>query len=100
MGTIVVGKIESGKVSKGQSVIIMPNKVLNIFKDISNYIFHCLYSFIKNSVSSKYLQFIMSSKMKYPPVIVAITFGYDLRVLKKRFVVLTNCDISITLIII
>lgn len=27
MGTIVVGKIESGKVSKGQSVIIMPNKV-------------------------------------------------------------------------
>ncbi|RIA89803.1 P-loop containing nucleoside triphosphate hydrolase protein [Glomus cerebriforme] len=26
MGTIVVGKIESGKVTKGQSVIIMPNK--------------------------------------------------------------------------
>jgi peptide chain release factor subunit 3 len=26
MGTIVVGKIESGKVNKGQSVVIMPNK--------------------------------------------------------------------------
>lgn len=30
MGTIVVGKVESGKVIKGQNVIIMPNKVLNI----------------------------------------------------------------------
>jgi translation elongation factor EF-1alpha len=27
MGTIVVGKIESGKIKKGQSVLIMPNKV-------------------------------------------------------------------------
>lgn len=26
MGTIVVGKVESGKVNKGQSVIVMPNK--------------------------------------------------------------------------
>lgn len=34
MGTIVVGKVESGKVTKGQSVMIMPNKVFNTFKDI------------------------------------------------------------------
>jgi translation elongation factor EF-1alpha len=27
MGTIVVGKIESGKVKKGQTVLVMPNKV-------------------------------------------------------------------------
>ena len=27
MGTVVIGKIESGKVRKGQSVLIMPNRV-------------------------------------------------------------------------
>ena len=27
MGTIVVGKIESGKVKKGQTVLVMPNRV-------------------------------------------------------------------------
>ena len=27
MGTVVIGKIESGKVKKGQKVLIMPNKV-------------------------------------------------------------------------
>jgi len=43
MGTIAVGKIESGKIKKGQSVIIMPNKVFRLeFSyhytfDISNY---------------------------------------------------------------
>lgn len=30
MGTIVVGKIESGKIKKGQSVLIMPNKVCSL----------------------------------------------------------------------
>ena len=33
MGTIVSGKIESGKLKKGQNVVVMPNKVLyNKFK--------------------------------------------------------------------
>lgn len=27
MGTIVVGKIEAGHIKKGQSVVLMPNKV-------------------------------------------------------------------------
>ena len=27
MGTIVSGKVESGKLKKGQNVVIMPNKV-------------------------------------------------------------------------
>jgi len=27
MGTIISGKIESGKLKKGQNVIVMPNKV-------------------------------------------------------------------------
>jgi translation elongation factor EF-1alpha len=28
MGTVVIGKIESGMVKKGQTVMVMPNKVL------------------------------------------------------------------------
>ena len=28
MGTIVLGKVESGQVSKGQSLMLMPNKVI------------------------------------------------------------------------
>ena len=28
MGTVVLGKIESGKLSKGDSLILMPNKVI------------------------------------------------------------------------
>lgn len=31
MGTIVVGKVESGKVKKGQSIMLMPNKVCVLF---------------------------------------------------------------------
>lgn len=31
MGTIVVGKIEAGHIKKGQSVILMPNKVKKIY---------------------------------------------------------------------
>lgn len=27
MGTVVVGKVESGKLKKGQSLLLMPNKV-------------------------------------------------------------------------
>jgi translation elongation factor EF-1alpha len=27
MGTVVIGKIESGMVKKGQTVLVMPNKV-------------------------------------------------------------------------
>jgi peptide chain release factor subunit 3 len=31
MGTVVIGKIESGKVKKGQKILIMPNKVLLVY---------------------------------------------------------------------
>lgn len=27
MGTVIVGKVESGKLRKGQSLLLMPNKV-------------------------------------------------------------------------
>ena len=31
MGTVVTGKIESGRVRKGQTILIMPNKVIILF---------------------------------------------------------------------
>jgi len=38
MGTIISGKIESGKLKKGQNVIVMPNKV-KFWRNINVYIF-------------------------------------------------------------
>ena len=32
MGTIILGKVESGVISKGQQLLVMPNKVI-----VSNY---------------------------------------------------------------
>jgi len=32
MGTVVMGKIESGSVRRGDSLIVMPNKVSEFFK--------------------------------------------------------------------
>jgi len=29
MGTVVLGKVESGKLTKGNSLLLMPNKVMN-----------------------------------------------------------------------
>ena len=36
MGTVVIGKIESGQVNKGQTVMIMPNKVILIPNFLEN----------------------------------------------------------------
>lgn len=35
MGTVVVGKVESGKLKKGQSLLLMPNKVSSTSHQVS-----------------------------------------------------------------
>jgi translation elongation factor EF-1alpha len=85
MGTVVVGKIESGKIKRGQNVLIMPNKVI-IYS--SNWIFISLvfadglhYNFL--SVLLKSVLSIMKPKMKLSMPSVVILSDCALRALKK-----------------
>ena len=36
MGTVVLGKVESGKVAKGDALLLMPNKVTDLFATVIN----------------------------------------------------------------
>lgn len=55
MGTVVMGKVEAGECKKGQSLILMPNRVsLNRFRSSFQTII-VVYNILKNgSVKEKY----------------------------------------------
>lgn len=46
MGTVVLGKVESGTVSKGQTLTLMPNKVSCVFCDG--------FMYLQSNICSKY----------------------------------------------
>lgn len=60
MGTVVVGKVESGIVRKGQTVLVMPNKVsertINLYFVNNNFTCMLIYIFINNSDQWKWHQ--------------------------------------------
>ena len=86
MGTIIVGKIESGKVKKGQTVLVMPNRV-NITYVFQSFEMSLMVSYWLQiySVRLKLRLFIMKLKKKYLMAFAEITFDCEYGALKKRF---------------
>lgn len=49
MGTVVMGKVESGSIREGDSLLVMPNKVVYVFFCCSSLEYHELCSFFSTA---------------------------------------------------